>query len=163
MKRRTFTARYKPSVMFVSAPALVAAPLVAIAVYVALNSLPGALAAGSLSVILATVLSSAHRRARPALLLSQDGVSIEGLTPVAWSALDRVRLLQPFLPSQAPALELRFTREDGWPTGVRAVSVSPLWRPLKDGLFLRVGLLEDAPEAIKDAFEHFLKQRGAAG
>jgi hypothetical protein len=159
MNARFFTARYKDSVLFVSLPALIGAPVVAVAAFWAIKSLPGALAAAALSILLTTLATSAMKRARPALKLSEDGILIDGLTLLDWSALERVRILPPFRETQPPGLELRFTERPGWPKGFKAIGPSPLWRPLESGLFLRLGLLEDAPETVAEAFNYFIRRR----
>jgi hypothetical protein len=165
MTGRTFTARYRKSVLFVSLPVLAAAAVVAVAVWLALHNFTAALAAAGLALLSATMLVSAQKRARPALLLSEYGVEIDGLTILPWKMVGQVRVHE----SQSedsdapPGLVLRFAQRQGWPKDVRATGPSPLWRPLEGGLFLRAALLEDAPDTIADAFNFFLRQRGAAG
>lgn len=161
MPTRSFTARYKQGVLFVSLPAIAASPLIGLAVFMLAPSPIAAAAASVLSIVLATMFLSARKRARPALTLSETGAEIDGLTVLDWTALERVRILPPYRENQAPGLELRFTKRPGWPQGFRPVAPSPLWRPLESGLFLRLWLLEDTPETIADAFNYFIRQRDA--
>jgi hypothetical protein len=155
-----FSSSYRRGVLFLSAPsALVSAFFIAPSTAV-LHSLKLAVLVTALSLVISVVTWTWLRRRRPALILSRDGVHIDGLPQIPWpdiAGVDPVR-------EDPSLLEVRLTLPPSPTRGLfsrgRAL-VTPLWRPAPPkGILLRTSLLEDARAEIEGAFRYFLS-RGA--
>jgi hypothetical protein len=88
---RVFASRYRNGVFFLSGPALIVAPLLIIPGLALLKSLLLAALAALGSLVLSSILWTWARRRAPALVLSRDGVSIDGLPTIPWRAIANVR------------------------------------------------------------------------
>ena len=154
---RAFTSRYRRGVLLAPNMGCLVAPILVV---------PGAaltknIAIGVL-VALATLLVSAwiftiRRRKRPAIVLSDRGLVLDGLAPIPWANVASARRDPD---SRAdPALLVRVRALQARPSGALA---SPLWRLVDvDTLRVRIGILEDPPHEVEEAVRLFLRRRGA--
>ncbi len=147
----TFSSRYRRGVLFAPGPGCIAAPLLILPGLFFFRSLVLAAAFAAAAFAVATLLWTANRRMRPALVLDPEGMRLEGLPLTPWRLIETVRRAADAL--GRPALEVRL-RE-----GPAATLRSPLWRPLgRHALVLNTVLLEDSAQAINEAFDYFLRQ-----
>jgi hypothetical protein len=152
---RIFASRYRNGVFFLSGPALIIAPLLVIPGVAMLKSLFLAAMAAIGSLVLSSILWTWARRRAPALILSREGLSIDGLPTIPWRAIANVRRT-----GQTGGIEVRLveppSRERG-PFADQRPTVTPVWRMNPPNtIVLRAELLEDAIAEIESAFRYFL-------
>lgn len=149
MDDRTFVSRYRPGVIFAPKPGLIIAPLVFIPGLMLFKS---ALFSGLITLLViagASMYWTAQRKRTPALMMSRDGLAMEGLKLTPWANIAGIdRALDA---KGNPALVLAFARR------APQVNASPLWRISgPKTVLVHVSLLADQFEEIEQAFEHFI-------
>jgi hypothetical protein len=147
--RRIFVSRYRGGLMFAPGPALYFAPLLILPGIWLFRTVFAAITFAVIVFLAGAVAWTSLRQRQPALVLSPEGMRIEGMTLHAWSQIEGIRPLTD--DKGRPAIEVRLKR--GAPRTVR----SPLWRPTgRYTILIHASLLADAPAEIEDAFEFFL-------
>lgn len=155
---RVFSSHYRTGLVFLSAPGLVVAPLFVAPGAALLHSIQLAIIVTLLSLLVSALIWTWIRRRKPALILTGDGVEIDGLPSIAWREIASIGRQS----GDPNLLELRLreapSRTRG-PFSRGRVFVTPVWRPAPPkGIVLRTSLLQDARSEIENAFSYFLSQ-----
>ena len=147
--RRVFVSRYRPGLMFAPGPGLFFAPLLIFPGLALFKSFLIALTFAAATALAGALVWTSMRRRQNALVLSPEGMLLEGLPFQPWSQVEGIR---PLTDDRArPAIEVRLKR--GAPVAAR----SPLWRSTgRQTIIIFASLLGDPAPAIEDAFEYFL-------
>jgi hypothetical protein len=154
---RTFIALYRPGVLLAPAPGCLLAPIFVVPGFALTQSLALSVLIAAAAFLVTSWLWTIRRRRRPALILSDDGVEIDGLPRIPWGLVHAVK------PgpneTEAEGLVVRLKQQLFGPGGTanRANLLTPLWRPLEENaLLLRTPLLQDPSPDIERAFRYFL-------
>jgi hypothetical protein len=135
--------------MFAPGPGLFFAPLLIFPGLALFRSFVIALTFAALTCLIGALVWTSMRRRQTALVLSPEGMQLEGLSLQPWSQIEGIR---PLTDDRArPAIEVRL--KQGAPRSPR----SPLWRATGPyTIMIHASLLADPAPAIEDAFEYFL-------
>lgn len=150
MSSSTFVSRYRSGVIFAPKPGLMLAPVIFIPCLMIFKS---TLFSGFITLLVivgGSIYWNRQRKRTPALMMSPDGLVMEGLKLTSWdniSGVDRA-----YDAKGNPALVLAFARR------APQVNASPLWRITgPKSVMVHVSLLADQFEDIEQAFEHFIR------
>jgi hypothetical protein len=152
---RVFTSRYRRGVLLAPGIGCIAAPLLVLpGAMLTKNLLAGVLAAVATLLVSAWIFN-ARRRSRPALVLSSEGLRLDGLGAIPWSDVLSARR-DPDTRAD-PALLVRVR---ALPATSSGALVSPLWRVIdEDTLRVRIGILEDPAADVEEAVRLLLRRR----
>ncbi|MBU6372699.1 MAG: hypothetical protein KJS97_08220 [Alphaproteobacteria bacterium] len=152
---RVFASRYRRGVLLAPGAGCLFAPILVIPGATLMNNLLAGVALALATLIVSAWIFTARRRQRPAVELSSAGMRLDGLPPTPWSQVVSVRR-DPDTRAD-DALLVRLKTLPVRPTGAL---VSPLWRIVgEDTVRVRIGILEDPPSDVEDAFRTFLRGR----
>lgn len=152
---RVFASRYRRGVLLAPGAGCLFAPILVIPGATMMNSLLAGVAVAVATLIVSAWIFTARRRRRPAVELSIAGMRLDGFPVTPWAQVVSVRR-DPDTRAD-PALLVRLRDTAFRPTGAL---ISPLWRIVSDDTVrVRIGILEDPPQEIEEAFRAFLRGR----
>lgn len=152
---RVFASRYRRGVLLAPGAGCLFAPILVIPGATMMNSLLAGVAVALATLLVSAWIFTVRRRRRPALELSMAGMRLDGLAPTRWDQVVSVRR-DPDTRAD-PVLLVRLRAAPLRPTGAL---VSPLWRLVaQDTIRVRIGILEDSPQDVEDAFRAFMRSR----
>lgn len=150
MAETTFVSRYRPGVIFAPKPTFLLVPLIFIPGVMLFRSALFAAVITLVATVGASLYWTAQRKRTPPLMMSTDGLVMEGLKLTPWAniaGIDRA-----YDAKGNPALVLEFNRR------APQINASPLWRIAgPKSVMVHVSLLADPFEEIEQAFEHFIR------
>jgi hypothetical protein len=150
MSGSTFVSRYRPGVIFAPKPGLVIAPVIFIPCLMLFKSTLFSGLVTLLAIVGGSIYWNRQRKRTPALMMSPDGLVMEGLKLTPWTNITGID--RAYDAKGNPALVLAFARR------APQVNASPLWRIAgPKTVMVHVSLLADPFEEIEQAFEHFIR------
>jgi hypothetical protein len=149
VSERQFVSRYKPGVLFAPKPGFLLAPIVFLPGMALFKSVIMAALIAAAAYAAMALWYSSQRKRNDALVLSDQGLTIEGMKPMPWR--DVASISRAVDQRGRPALNIDFHKRGP------QINASPLWKITgSQSILLHVSLLTDRLEDIEDAFDLFM-------